>query len=250
MLIPPELNIDLQESVADNAQGARKVSPASAPTTTSTTRLCTSIRPSVRPSVPLMSRTNWKAAQVASRPQFAFAIAFASAQQFKVLSARCQCQSDRIAWGSPSWTNSASPVASCQLQRQQQHGSHCSNLIHRSPISKSCQFCCSGCHVEQQKHSAQIKLDLHSPIASGRESQRLVHAACNASAERPLMQQTHSLPLSLSVSFFHGELWPNLHWRKPQCELSCKFVEQHYVVKKLCEFEIFNIYFATLCGIC
>lgn len=153
--------------------------------------MCTSVCLSFRLSVHLMSTTNWKAAQVASRPQFAFA----SAQQFKVLSARCQCQSDRIAWGSPSWTKSPSPVASCNGS-----SSHCSNLIHRSPISKSCQFCCSGCHVEQQKHSAQIKLDLHSPIASGRESQRLVHAACNASAEHPLMRQTLSLSLSLFYS--------------------------------------------------
>lgn len=107
MLIPPELNIGLEESVADNARGATKVSPASVPTTntTRTTRMCTSVCLSVH----LMSTTNWKAAQVASRPQFAFA----SAQQFKVLSARCQCQSDRIAWGSPSWTKSPSqlPVA-------------------------------------------------------------------------------------------------------------------------------------------
>lgn len=194
MLIPPELNIGLEESVADNARGATKVSPASVSTTntTRTTRMCTSVCLSVH----LMSTTNWKAAQVASRPQFAFA----SAQQFKVLSARCQCQSDRIAWGSPSWTKSPSQVASCNGSSRSS-SSHCSNLIHRSPISKSCQFCCSGCHVEQQKHSAQIKLDLHSPIASGIESQRLVHAACNASAEPSLMGQTHSLSLSFTASY-------------------------------------------------
>ncbi|KAL7739807.1 hypothetical protein ACLKA6_018052 [Drosophila palustris] len=32
-----------------------------------------------------------------------------------------------------------------------------------SDLSKSCQLCSSNCHIEQ-KHSAQIKLDLHSPL--------------------------------------------------------------------------------------